>query len=182
VRIVTIPGIGGSGPSHWQTLWEREDASLTRFTPSSWDEPSLDDWSAALDRAVGAGPSLLVAHSLGCLLAAEWARSHPAKVAGLFLVAVPDPDGPRFPSAAASFRTIELAGPLGVPALVVASDDDPYCSTRRSRAIADAWGAERVSVGDAGHINAESGLGSWDAGRTLLRAFAAQVADRRATS
>ena len=30
------------------------------------------------------------------------------------------------------------------------------------------WGAEVVDIGNAGHINGESGLGDWSEGRALL--------------
>ena len=45
MHLVIIPGIGGSGPTHWQTLWESDGS--TRIAPSSWDEPDLADWLAA---------------------------------------------------------------------------------------------------------------------------------------
>lgn len=180
--IVTLPGIGGSGEAHWQSLWEASDPSMARFQPASWDQPELDDWIAALDRAVlaAAGPPLLVAHSLACLLVAHWAarREESAGVAvrGAFLVAVPDPDGPAFPTAeAATFRGVpELALPF--PALVVASSDDPYGSLEHARRRAAAWGAGLVEVGALGHINDASGLGGWPQGRMLLQAFRAGLA------
>ncbi|WP_395330151.1 alpha/beta hydrolase [Novosphingobium sp. BL-8H] len=28
---VVLPGIGGSGPAHWQTLWEQADPRMQRF-------------------------------------------------------------------------------------------------------------------------------------------------------
>lgn len=52
--ILLLPGIGGSGPDHWQSHWERTDPDMTRFAPSDWDRPELVDWCEALDRAVDA--------------------------------------------------------------------------------------------------------------------------------
>lgn len=172
MRTVILPGIGGSDDQHWQSLWERDSPEFRRFEPSSWDAPDFDDWSIALDRAVGGEPAILVAHSLSCLLAVHWAAAHPGRVAGLFPVAAPDPMGPRFPPQAGAFASGLDARP-SVPALLVTSDDDPYCSAGRAETFADAWRIPRVSVGNRGHLNTASGLGAWSEGRHLLTAFVA---------
>ncbi|MEW9625777.1 alpha/beta hydrolase [Rhodanobacter geophilus] len=36
-----------------------------------------------------------------------------------------------------------------------------------------AWGSERVDIGDAGHVNAASGLGEWPQGLALLQGLIA---------
>ncbi|WP_350348101.1 alpha/beta hydrolase [Agromyces sp. G08B096] len=169
---VVVPGIDGSGETHWQTSWERAEPEFTRFAPSSWSEPERDDWRLALAAALtAAGPrAIVVAHSLGCLAAVD-ALLDRLPAAGAFLVAPPDVDGPAYPEAAASFRGIRLAR-LDVPALVVASDDDPFSSSAATARFADAIGAGVVSVGRFGHLNAASGLGDWPEGRRLLAAFA----------
>lgn len=172
-RYVTVPGIGGSGPEHWQTLWET-DLPAARFRPSSWDAPDPRDWAAALGRAVaGAGPDVvLVAHSLGCLAAAAWLVAHgPGPVAAALLVAVPDPAGPAFPPAASGFTAVRER--LPVPALVVVSDDDPYARPAWTRTLAADWGADVAAVGRRGHLNGASGLGRWSEGRALLRGLTA---------
>lgn len=175
MRTVILPGIHGSGPAHWQSLWELADPSLVRLAPSSWDEPDPDDWSHALDAAVGAGPAVLVAHSLACLLAVPWSAAHPDRVAGLFLVAPPDPDAASFPAAAAAFAP-GITARASVPALLVVSDDDPYCSAERCQDLARGWDVPTLSIGSRGHINADSGLGPWTEGRHLLTAFTAGLA------
>lgn len=169
---VVVPGLGGSDAEHWQSHWVASEG-LVRFQPSSWDEPELEDWLAALDGAVGDATPVLVAHSLGCLASIAWARRHPHRVAGLFLVAVPDPGAALFPLPSSPFSAVDLESPAPVPTLVVASDDDGYCAPARSEEIAAALCAGRVDVGRAGHLNAASGLGSWARGRGLLAAFAA---------
>ncbi len=184
MHVVIVPGIGGSGPAHWQSLWEAEaaagrDVPMTRIAPASWDRPALDDWCAAISRAVlaaGPEPVVVVAHSLGCLASAAWAVLAPAaetaRVAGLFLVAPPDSGGPLFPPEAAGFARDEL-GPVGRPGVVVFSDDDVYCSPERAGELAGLWGLPALGVGRRGHVNDASGLGSWDEGRRLLTAFTA---------
>lgn len=176
-RIVVVPGIGGSGEAHWQTLWEASDPRFVRFAPSSWDAPDLEDWLAALDRAVAASsePPVLVAHSLGCLLLAHWWGRGAGAARGAFLVATPDPDGPAFPVAeAASFRDPpEAKAPF--PVLMIASADDPYGTPAHAVAWARTWGARLIDIGAAGHINAASGLGDWPRGKTLLSDFLASL-------
>ena len=169
---VVVPGIDGSGPDHWQTQWE-SDLSGVEIQPRSWSAPDLDDWCQALDAAVAdSRDAVLVAHSLGCLAGAAWLLDHPGRVAGAFLVAPPYPDGPHFPRAAPTFVR-PYPGPLPTPTLVVASADDPYCTLAIARRHARTWGAGLVVAGDHGHLNAESGLGGWPIGRSLLAAFCA---------
>ena len=175
MRIITLPGIGGSDEEHWQTVWERETPEFHRFAPSSWDVPDFQDWSAALDRAVSDEPAILVAHSLACLLAVRWSAANPGRSAGLFLVAAPDPGGPRFPPQAVDFASGLEVRP-SAPALLVTSDDDPYCSAPRAALLADSWRVPRVSVGRRGHLNSASNLGPWSEGRNLLTAFTAGLA------
>jgi hypothetical protein len=179
---VIVPGINGSGPGHWQSIWQ--DAwgpSASRVGPSSWDEPDLADWCQALDRAVRQtrpAEVLLVAHSLGCLAAGHWLRQARPGIRGAFLVAPPDADGPNFPAAEApSFTTLQTA-PLTVPGLVVSSDNDLYCTPEAAQRLAGGWGAGQVSIGAAGHINTASGQGAWETGRALLDAFTAGLGHR----
>jgi uncharacterized protein len=176
MRYVIIPGINGSGEDHWQTIWQAEwGPSTTRISPSSWDEPDLDDWCQAIGQAVGQSPSadvVLVAHSLGCLAATCWIARHRPDVRGVLLVAPPDNAGPTFPAEAPTFTAVK-ATPLHVPGLVISSDDDPYCSPAVAQCLAADWELDRVSVGLAGHINSASRLGRWEFGRALLTAFTA---------
>jgi predicted alpha/beta hydrolase family esterase len=115
---------------------------------------------------------VLVAHSLACLLVIHWAMQSRLRIAGAFLVSVPDPDGPEFPSAAASFRAIP-EDPLPFPSLIVASTDDPYGTLAYVRRRSAQWRTGLVIAGALGHINASSGLADWAQGRGLLEAFCA---------
>lgn len=176
MRYVIIPGINGSDENHWQTSWQAEwGPAATRISPSSWDEPDLDDWCQAIDRAIGPSPSddvVLVAHSLGCLAASCWVTRHRRDIGGMFLVAPPDNAGPNFPAEAATFTAVKAA-PVHTPGLVISSDNDPYCSPDIALGLAADWEIDRVSAGSVGHINSASRLGSWNAGHALLTAFTA---------
>ena len=57
---------------------------------------------------------------------------------------------------------------LPFPSVLVGSRNDPYCSAARAQALAAAWGSQWVDAADAGHLNADSGLGDWEAGHALL--------------
>ena len=178
VEMIIVPGIGGSGELHWQTRWEDANPQWHRLRPTDWNRPELDDWIAALDRAVGAArrPPLLVAHSLGCLLVAHWQRASTPPVAGAFLVAVPNPEAPAFPVEATSFANPPPTE-FRFPSLIVASADDPYGTVDYARGRANRWGSGIVEVGELGHINEASGLGDWPQGKLLLAAFAAGTAN-----
>jgi predicted alpha/beta hydrolase family esterase len=116
---------------------------------------------------------VLVAHSLGCLATASRLTREPGddRIAGAFLVAPPDREAPSVPAPAAAFACPARA--LAVPAVVVASEDDPYATLPRTRRMADGWAAPMVDVGAHGHLNEDSGLGAWATGRGLLTAFVA---------
>jgi GNAT superfamily N-acetyltransferase len=58
--------------------------------------------------------------------------------------------------------------PLPVPSVVVASRADAYVAFDTAAAWATAWGSRLVDLGDAGHINAESGFGPWPEGMALV--------------
>ena len=110
--------------------------------------------AADLDAAIAAcqGMPILVAHSLGCMLVAQWAQSGSSlKVAGAFLVAPSDTEAPSYPIGTNGFAPIPMA-PLPFPSLVITSSDDPYVSLERAHAFAAAWGSRVVEIGAAGHI------------------------------
>ncbi|RIV80984.1 serine hydrolase family protein [Aurantiacibacter xanthus] len=179
--VLLLPGLGGSGPGHWQSHWQRADPAMTRLSVPDWDRPELADWCAALDRAVNAHarPPILVAHSLACLLVAHWAQARGPRAAGAILVAVPDPSGPQFPVEARSFAQVPEQ-PLPFPSVVVASADDPYGSLDHSERRARQWGSRLIAVGSLGHINADSNLGEWARGREILAVFRTELEGNRA--
>ena len=62
--------------------------------------------------------------------------------------------------------------PFAFRSLVVASRNDSFGSLAHARDCATAWGSELVDIGQAGHINAESGHGEWHEGYALFQQFA----------
>lgn len=176
--MLIVPGLGGSGPAHWQTRWEALYPRHARLVQRDWDHPERGDWLAALGAALEAAhePVALVAHSLGCALVAHAAsRPYAKSIAAALLVAPADVDSPAHtPPETRSFAPMPTQ-PLPFPATVVASEDDPYVTLARARAFAAAWGAGFVAAGRRGHLNADSGLGDWPDGRRLFEALLARV-------
>lgn len=178
VDILIVPGWLNSGPDHWQSRWERNLATARRIEQDDWHAPDKDAWVARIISAVDAAtlPVVLVAHSLGVIAVAYAAQKlEKGKVAGAFLVAPADVDnssawpqnqGQTWPADSFGFAPVPFT-PLGFPAIVLAADDDPYCSQDRAKAFANAWGANFVDAGQAGHIADHSGHGPWPDG--LLR-------------
>jgi len=171
--ILTVPGLNGSGPAHWQTLWERNRPSVVRAELGMWNTPHRNSWVTRLDQAIrqAEAPVVLAAHSLGCIAVAWWAALSPQPygwpVAGALLVAPADVDrGDARPELRGFAPTPQTALPF--PSIVVASQDDPWIAPDRARSLAAAWGSHFVDVGTAGHLNAASGIGHWPEGQDLL--------------
>lgn len=123
--VLILPGLGSSGPEHWQTLWERANPAFSRVEQHDWDKPDREDWIAAPDRAIAtqAPPPLLVAHSLSCALVAHWAARHKRPLHGAMLVAPADVDaGTRTPPEVRGFAPMPLM-PIPGRTIVVASAD-----------------------------------------------------------
>ena len=179
--ILTVPGLGGSGDEHWQTLWERASLDIHRVELGLWDAPDRAIWVRRLDGAIrdAGAPVVLVGHSLGCLAIAWWAvfsegaRARP--IAGALLVSPPDVDREDAAPEIAGFAPAPMT-PLPFPSIMVASEDDPWIAAPRARALASRWGSHFVDVGALGHINAASGVGAWAEGRALLGRLLAAIA------
>jgi uncharacterized protein len=124
---LVLPGIGNSGPDHWQSLWEKANPAFVRVSQRDWDNPVREEWTEALESSVSQARSnvVLIAHSLACLLVAHWASRTHLKVKGALLVAPPNPDGPNFPKEAVGFSSLPNR-PFAFPSIVVASSNDPY--------------------------------------------------------
>ena len=105
--------------------------------------------------------------ALGSLIAADLAGREDSGITGAFLVAVPDARGDNFPAEAEGFNAPPY-GRLPFPAVMVASQDDPYGSAAHAAAVAEQLGAELVEIGDKGHVNASSGLADWPEGWSLF--------------
>ena len=169
-RLLLVPGLGDSGPQHWQTLWEQKYAAA-RVKQDDPDAPTPEGWSKRLQEVIEATPGelVLVGHSSGVLTIVHWARLYGGheRVKGALLVSPADVDRDDLPDAVKPMAPLPMAK-LPFPSLVVASENDPYVAFERAEEMAEAWGAELISAGEAGHINVASGHGEWEDGEVLL--------------
>ncbi len=169
-RILTLPGWLDSGPAHWQSRWEMLHG-FERVQQADWIWPRRGDWLARLEDCLMANdsPAVLAAHSLGCHLVAAWAAhsQNTARVQAALLVAPPDTERADMPPQLSGWRSI-VRQRLPFAALLVHSEDDPFCAAPRARQMADDWGARVRNLGLRGHINADSGLGDWPEGLCWL--------------
>ncbi len=175
-EILIIPGLGGSGPGHWQSRWEAKLSTARRVEQNNWLNPRLEDWTARIIAEVEAAqrPVLLVAHSLGVTAVVHAAPRLPKDVVrGAFLVA-PPADSVLLEAAGPGFTPLPHA-PLPFPSVLVASRTDPYAPYEESEEISYAWGSRLLDAGEAGHINNDSGHGPWPEGLMSLAGFLKQL-------
>lgn len=160
VRLLIIPGLYGSGPAHWQTWLQSRAKNAVRVEQDDWNVADLERWSSRIAETVAQVPDtphVAVAHSFGCLaLAHHLGQRRPSTastgIQGALFVAPAEPE---------RFRVAERLPrrDLGVPAMLLASETDPWMSAESAERWARAWGSGFINLGDVGHINAESGFG-----------------------
>lgn len=187
-----LPGFHGSGPAHWQSWMQDQLPGARRVAGIDWETPVLSHWSEAARRSIlgSSDPVWLAAHSFGCLTALAASRGLGERIAGALLVAPADPErfsprgvraGPRRKDQLSLAADLPSA-PLPFPSLVVASRNDPWMRLETIEHWAGLWGSAVLDIGDAGHINIDSGFGPWPQGLALLRALQSGRFQRRAVT
>ncbi|MBL0720646.1 alpha/beta hydrolase [Piscinibacter sp. Jin2] len=173
VRLLVVPGLRNSGPGHWQSWLERQQRGARRVVQDDWSTPDLNRWSARIETTLRAEPEslwLAVAHSFGCVALARHLVDDPdSPIVAAMMVA---------PASPARFG-LEQAVPeaaLPLPSVLVGSENDPWMSLEGARSLARRWGAHWVSLGLAGHINAESGHATLPLASAWVRAMRQQLA------
>jgi predicted alpha/beta hydrolase family esterase len=162
VRVLIIPGLNDSAPTHWQSWLQTQYQGAVRVKQRQWQEPDLDAWAERVSHVVDKAPPettwIAVAHSFGCLALSRHLATRTARAEGgiraALLVAPADPD--KF----GLMHRVPQHG-LGIPSLVVGSDSDPWMPADRAQTWASHWGSRFTNLGNAGHINVESGYGPW---------------------
>ncbi|ENO74653.1 hypothetical protein B447_21182 [Thauera sp. 27] len=183
--VLIVPGYRGSGAGHWQTWLESELPDTRRVTGIDWDAPLLARWAGEVRREIdaSAGAVWIVAHSFGCLASLVAAVDRPQRVAGLLLVAPADPE--RFellglrtePQRVTGVAQFLPQSSLSCPSFMVVSRTDPWLRPDVALGWAERWGSRLIDVGDAGHINTESGHGPWPRALGLLAELRELAAD-----
>jgi predicted alpha/beta hydrolase family esterase len=138
-----------------------------RVPQLDWMVPECTAWAGALERTILQAPQpvVVLAHSIGCM-ATIFAMTK-APIAAAVLVAPADAERSDAPGALHTFTPIPMK-PLASPALLIASDSDPYCAIDRAQAFAQAWKADMEIVTGGGHINADAGFGPWPEGWLMV--------------
>lgn len=179
-----MPGLNGSPEGHWQRHWARERSGASIIEQEDWNCPVIEDWQAELDRALSkVEGAFLVAHSLGCLLAASYAgRSMAGKIRGALLVAPCSLEVTlRLHPCMIEFGDEPLAR-LPFPSLVIGSLNDPYMSVPDLERHVKAWGSDLATIGFAGHINIPSGFGRWAEGYGFFERLNGNISGVHASS
>jgi predicted alpha/beta hydrolase family esterase len=173
-----VPGLGNSGPDHWQTYFQNSGNNYYRIEQQEWDTPTCEEWISTIDKKVTEFDLLtvvLIGHSLGCSTIAHWATKFKRQIKGALLVAPSDLEAPQYTFPTIGFAPIPLDR-INFKTIVVASADDIWVSLDRAKFFADSWGSEFINIGNAGHINAVSGHTIWEEGMEILKTLSSQNA------
>jgi uncharacterized protein len=170
VTLVTVPGLHGSEDAHWQSWLETQFPLARRVEQRDWDKPHLDTWAASVRDVLADidGPTVIAAHSFGCLATAHALTKPDTNVLGVLFVAPASPAKFRF---AGSFN----ARRIDAPSLVVGSETDPWMPLDDARTLAQRWHSAFVNLGDSGHINTAAGFGPWPLARHIVETLARRV-------
>src|SRR5262245_14366063 len=128
--LLLVAGWNGSGPGHWQRIWQSRFPNAEILEQDDWVQPRLEDWLEKLSRHVRESVRHLirVGHSLGSSLIAHWSdRSrYVGRVRGALLVAPPWLDhSASLPPQLRDFAPVPPKE-LRFPSWLVASKNDPY--------------------------------------------------------
>ena len=173
VRYLIVPGWQGSTDEHWQSHWQRSLPNSARVEQADWLKPNREDWVAELQRNIDSHPcpTILIAHSLGCITVAHWATQAPTeslrRVRAALLVAPADVQRANCPPALQNFAPIPQQ-PLPFPSQLVGSDNDCAASAARAIELARDWGSAATILSGVGHINVQSGHQRWEQGFAYL--------------
>ncbi|HEY9489639.1 MAG TPA: alpha/beta hydrolase, partial [Chryseosolibacter sp.] len=83
---LTVPGLGNSGPDHWQTFFENSKGDFRRVLQAEWNAPDCRDWIVTIDKTVSTLDPysvVLIGHSLGCAAIAFWAQRFKRVIKGV---------------------------------------------------------------------------------------------------
>jgi uncharacterized protein len=164
-NFLILHGLSASGPGHWETwLGARLRADGERVAYPDLpdpDMPSPQQWRSVLDgelAALPAGETIVICHSLACLLWLHHVADGGQQADRLLLVAPP--------SEASGVAEIQAFFPVPLPKLtdgarLVCSDDDPYCPEGADKLYGEPLGIPTDVLAGAAHINPESGYGPW---------------------
>lgn len=154
-RVLIVPGFHGSGDAHWQTWLEQELPNAERVRGIDWESPVVKAWARAVTRALDEDPvpTVVVAHSFGCLASALAIVNRPNLDLAAVLVAPAQPErfapfGLRDDQTLPSIASYLPDRTLQVPGILIGSQNDPWMKLhhRRNREMTgkiNYWDRER---------------------------------------
>lgn len=183
-QCLIVPGVNGSDPAHWQSWLQSRRQNSAFVSGIDYGDPVIARWADQIRCEIIASrsPTIVVAHSFGCLATALALQENQPNVIGVVLVAPASPEffthsGP-VQSNPTNLRTKHPEGEsvfscmpretLGVPGILVGSSNDPWMKMLEARFWADCWGLQFILMNEAGHINTESGFGKWTGLLTMI--------------
>jgi hypothetical protein len=131
----------------------------------------MQDWVTRINDVVGQyDPQtvILISHSLGGIAIAHWVARYNLNIKAAMIVAPPDLEHPFEELPIENFTPIP-AIKFPFPSLIVASTNDYWATKERTILFSQNWGSKIIFIGDAGHINTDSGHTNWDEGLEILR-------------
>jgi len=158
-----VPGLDGGGDGHWMSWFEAAIPDAERVSPPYPGNVDLAEWAACVRSALYNcdEPVWIIAHGFGSLAAARAAFDVSDRVAGCMFVAPYDPDHMRL-------AWLLPDEPLGFPAVLVASSDDPRMRLSKAAFWAGFWSCDFVNAGRAGSIDPAAGFGPWAEGLSIF--------------
>jgi len=168
---IIIPGLHNSDEGHWQSILERENPKdYFRVIQKDWDKPISTEWTQTVEDTLSAfdhSQLILIGHSIGCMTIIQWYHRFKHLIRGALFVAPSDAEQENYPSYIQGFTPIPM-DQLPFKSIVVGSTNDHVTSVERTREFAKAWNSKLMILEDAGHIEAESGFGSWPMASELI--------------
>jgi len=167
-RVLLLHGVGHMRPEgHW-LWWLAEQLRAARIPVQYPQLPDPDDadpvaW-AAIARAelgmltAGGGPTVVIAHSLGCTLWAHVAQNLPAHLLPSRVALVSPATRPEWSEAAPKFARLALGSLASAPTVIVGRAEDP-ARTVPLASLAAEWGASYVEIPGSGHLTPADGHG-----------------------
>jgi predicted alpha/beta hydrolase family esterase len=173
VDILIQPGIGNSGPGHWQRRWGERLKTARFVDQDDWEHPRRGAWVERIQHEImmSTRPVVLIGHSLGVSAIVHAAQDlKDTKVRAAFLVSPPDHESDLPDDVEREIRSFARVprDPLPFPSMLVMSTSDPFGSVEHGVDKATAWGSDLHLAGDAGHINVASGHGPWPEGLLMF--------------
>ncbi|WP_084659895.1 RBBP9/YdeN family alpha/beta hydrolase [Vibrio sonorensis] len=171
--IILSPGYTNAGPEHWMTFIERKYQNIVRVEQKDWECPKREEWIAGLEHCISSieGDIVLVGHSCGANVIAQWAEKHDSsRVKAALLVAPADIDAEK------AISEIQVQRPMATQklpfkSLIVCSDNDEHMSLSRSKETAEQWGSDIVVKKGASHFHTDAGYGDWPEGEAMIESL-----------